>query len=122
VKSPPWSLLLVIAAVWLASSAWRGHVSARDGELLAERMKPGDIRMISSETCPYCLAARRWMTQQGVPFSECLIERDPACLESYQTLGAAGTPTLVVRGQRVLGFDRQRLLDIMKSAEPNRQR
>ena len=113
-KWPPISLLVVVALAWLASAAWRGHVADRDGELLVQRAKPGDIRMISSETCPYCLAARRWMTQEGIPFQECFIERDSTCLADYQALGAVGTPTLVVRGQRVIGFDRARLLEILK--------
>ena len=113
-KWPPISLLAVVAVAWFASAAWRGHVADRDGELLVQRVKPGDIRMISSETCPYCLAARRWMTAQRVPFSECFIERDAQCMADYQALGAVGTPTLVVRGQRVIGFDRARLLEILK--------
>ena len=112
-KWPPLSLLVVVALTALASWAWRGHVAAQDGQQLAQRVKPGDIRMISSETCPYCLAARRWMKQQCVPFSECFIERDAQCLADYQALGAVGTPTLVVRGQRVIGFDRPRVLDIL---------
>jgi hypothetical protein len=33
-----------------------------------------------------------------------------------------GTPTLIVRGQKVLGFDRARILEILEQAEPNRQR
>ena len=113
-SSPPRSLLVVIALSAVASWAWRSHVAAEDGELLAQRVKPGDIRMISSETCPYCLAARRWMTQQGIPFKECFIEREEKCLADYQALGGLGTPTLVVRGQRVVGFDRARLLEILK--------
>jgi glutaredoxin len=113
-KLPPRSLLVVVALAAAASWAWRGHVSAEDGALLAQRVRPGDIRMISSETCPYCLAARRWMTQQGLPFSECFIERDPQCAADYQALGGVGTPTLVVRGQRVIGFDRARLLEILQ--------
>ena len=113
-KWPPLSLLVVVSLTALASWAWRGHVAAEDGELLVQRVKPGDIRMISSETCPYCLAARRWMKQQGIPFKECFIERDAICMGDYQALGAVGTPTLVVRGQRVIGFDRTRLLEILK--------
>ncbi|MEO6279080.1 glutaredoxin family protein [Roseateles sp.] len=113
-KWPPLSLLVVVGLTALASWAWRGHVAAQDGELLAQRAKPGDIRMISSETCGWCTAARRWMTQQHVPFSECFIERDAQCLADYQALGAAGTPTLIVRGQRVIGFDRARLLQILQ--------
>jgi glutaredoxin len=113
-KRVPWSLLLVVALAWLGATAWRGHVAARDGEVLAQRVQPGDIRMISSETCGYCVAARQWMTQQRIPFEECLIERDAQCLADYQALGAVGTPTLMVRGQRVIGFDRARVLDILK--------
>jgi len=113
-KRLPLSLFAVAALAWLASAAWRGHVAARDGEWLAQRVRPGDIRMISSETCPWCLAARRWMTQQRLPFDECFIERDAQCLADYRALGAAGTPTLLVRGQRVIGFDRARLIEILE--------
>ncbi|WP_082536270.1 MULTISPECIES: glutaredoxin family protein [unclassified Roseateles] len=113
-KWPPLSLLVVVGVTVLGSWAWRSHVSAADGELLAQRVKPGDIRMISSETCGWCTAARRWMKAEGVPFSECFIERDAQCLADYQALGGAGTPTLVVRGQRVLGFDRARIIEILE--------
>jgi glutaredoxin len=113
-KWPPLSLLAVVALAWLGSQAWCGHVADRDGELLARHVQPGDIRMLSSETCPYCLAARRWMKQEGIPFQECFIERGSQCLADYQAQGGVGTPTLIVRGQRVIGFDRGRLLEILK--------
>lgn len=119
---PPWSLFVVIAVVWLASWAWRSHVASADGQQLAARVQPGDIRMISSETCGWCTAARRWMTAEGVPFSECFVERDAQCLADYQRLGGMGTPTLVVRGHTVRGFDRARILELTEQAEPNRQR
>ena len=119
-KWPPLSLFVVIAVAWASFWAWRQHVAAADGTALAGLARPGDIRMLSSETCPYCVAARRWMTQQGVPFSECLIERDAQCLAAYQALGAVGTPTLVVRGQRVVGFDRARLIELLSGAPPSR--
>ncbi|MFT7721811.1 MAG: glutaredoxin family protein [Roseateles sp.] len=113
-KSPPLSLLAVIGVAALASWGWRGHVASRDAAQLARHAQPGDIRMISSETCGWCTAARRWMADEGIPFRECFIERDAQCRADYEALGAVGTPTLVVRGQRVIGFDRARLLDILK--------
>lgn len=117
-KLPPLSLLVVIALAALASSAWRGRAASQDGRLLAQRARPGDIRMLSSQTCPYCLAARRWMTAEGVPFSECFIESDARCAADYQASGAAGTPTFIVRGQRVIGFDRMRLIEAAGAARP----
>lgn len=113
---PPRSLLIVIAIAAAAGWAWRSHVSSRDAELLAQHVQPGDIRMISSETCGWCTAARRWMQEEGVPFSECFVERDERCMADYQALGAQGTPTLMVRGQRVLGFDRQRIIELLAQA------
>lgn len=110
----PRSLLLLIAAVFLASWAWRTHVADRDGQDLARLAKPGDIRMISSETCPWCLAAHRWFTENGVPFSECKIERDERCAADYVALGAQGTPTLIVAGRPVIGFDRARILQLLR--------
>ncbi|PZP34428.1 MAG: hypothetical protein DI603_05595 [Roseateles depolymerans] len=112
----PRSLLLLIAVVFVASWAWRGQVARSDGQDLAQLARPGDIRMISSETCPWCLAARRWFKDNGVPFSECLIERDARCAADYAALGAVGTPTLLVRGQRVIGFDRARILQVLREA------
>lgn len=114
----PRSLLVVVAVTALASWAWRGHVAADDAAILRQQARPGDIRMMSSETCPWCLAARRWMTQERIPFQECFIERDATCLADYQALGAAGTPTLVVRGQRVIGFDRQGMVAALAVSPP----
>ena len=111
---PPRSLLVVIALAVAASWAWRSHVASEDGELLAQRVKPGDIRMISSETCGWCTAARRWMQDEGIAFDECFIERDAQCRADYEALGGMGTPTLLVRGQRVLGFDRARIVEILQ--------
>jgi glutaredoxin len=111
---PPRSLLVVIALAAAASWAWRSHVKAQDGELLAQRVQPGDIRMISSETCGWCTAARRWMQDEGIAFDECFIERDAQCRADYAALGGQGTPTLIVRGQKVLGFDRAQIIEILK--------
>jgi glutaredoxin len=51
------------------------------------------------------MKARQYLTEHRIPFEDCLIERDAACLADYKRLGASGTPTLLVRGQRQLGFD-----------------
>lgn len=103
--------LAVIVAVVMggmqAMQAWR---SGDQAEALRAAAKPGDILMISSTTCSYCTRARSWMTEQRVPFTECFIERDRACAATFQRLGGQGTPTLLVRGQTVVGFDRARML------------
>lgn len=112
--------LLGLVAVVLAAGAltawWQGDAARRDAQRLAALARPGDIRMLSSETCVYCAAARRWMTEHRVAFDECFIERDADCRTLYEAAGARGTPTLLVRGQVQLGFDAKRVAVALERA------
>ena len=109
VKSPKLrSLLTVIALVLGVGSAVQGlQAWSRDrlGSRVASSARPGDIHMVSSVICPYCADARAWFTDHGVAFTECFIERDEACASQYRALMAPGTPVMVVRGRRLVGFD-----------------
>lgn len=69
--------------------------------------------MIGSVTCVYCAQARAWFEANRVPYSECLIERDPACAAQYNALMAPGTPVMIVRGKRLLGFSAQAVADAL---------
>ncbi len=111
-------LVVVVALASGGSQWWRSHLAGGMGAQLAAQAQPGDIQMLSSTTCAYCTAARRWMTDQQVPFTECFVERDADCAARYQALGARGTPTLLVRGQLQLGFSPQRVLDGLGAARP----
>jgi glutaredoxin len=93
---------------------WGARHDVALGERLAALAQPGDIRMLSSITCPICTVARRWFEQQGVAHSECFIERDAACRAEFQARQAAGTPLMVVRGVPLLGFDPAQMLAVME--------
>jgi len=108
-------LVVLVLAAGAASTWWRGASERRDGTRLAALAQPGDIRMLSSVTCIYCEAARRWMKSQGVRFDECFVERDAQCQALYAASGARGTPTLLVRGQVLQGFDVLRVIGIIEA-------
>jgi glutaredoxin len=109
-------LVVLVLAVGLATQWWQGAAARSEGERLAALARPGDIRMLSSETCVYCTAARRWMSEQRVAFDECFIERDADCRALYEATTARGTPTLLVRGQVQLGFDARRVIAALERA------
>jgi glutaredoxin len=102
------AVLLLLASG--ASQWWRSHLAGSLGEQMAAAARAGDIQMLSSTHCVFCTRARRWLSDQQVPFNECFIERDAGCAARYQALGARGTPTLLVRGQVQLGFSPQQVL------------
>ena len=111
-------LVLLVVAASAATGWWRDRQAAQVGRELAGVVQPGDIQMISSVSCGFCDSARRWLTTQQLPFTECFIERDADCAARYQALGAQGTPTLRVRGQTQLGFSAERVRDRLQTVPP----
>lgn len=99
-----------VLAVLLGLNGWERLQSERLGTRLAALARPGDVAMISSESCTYCARARAWFGANGVPFAECFIETDAACAARFRALMAPGTPVLLVRGETQVGFSPQRVV------------
>ncbi|WP_338416368.1 glutaredoxin family protein [uncultured Sphaerotilus sp.] len=104
-RSSAVTVLLVGMVAWGLGRVVQTQVRDGQADALRAVARPGDIRMLSSVSCIFCTKARQYLTEHRIPFEECLIEKDTACLADYKRLGASGTPTLLVRGQRQLGFD-----------------
>jgi glutaredoxin len=102
--------LLLFATAWAAWLAWREPAL---GAEVARLAKPGDVRMLSSQTCVYCDSARHWLQTHQVVFEECVIETDATCAAQFNALLAPGTPVMLVRGQSQVGFSPQRVRDAL---------
>ena len=107
-------LAVVVLAITAASQWWAGREAGQVSAQVAALAQPGDIRMLSSETCAICLVARQWMLENRVAYSECLIERDATCRAEFEATRSPGTPVLLVRGQPQVGFSSQRLLQALR--------
>jgi glutaredoxin len=115
-----WASLGAVALLaYLASQWWVASSQRSLGEELAALAKPGDIVMLSSDTCAPCLAARQWLQSHDVRFAECFIERDADCRSQHQASLMPGTPVLRVRGQWQSGFSPERVLRQLRSAAAN---
>jgi hypothetical protein len=117
--NPRAKTLLTLAALLVVTSGgsawWAARQQAELGQQVAALARPGDIRMLSSQTCAICMAAHAWFVAHRIPFSECKIETDAACLREYEAVGSPGTPVMVVRGQAEAGFSPTRLKDRLKA-------
>jgi glutaredoxin len=106
-------LCLAFAMAYVGLRVWRKVESARLDARMVATARPGDIAMLSSTTCSDCAQARQVLEALHVPFNECFIELDAECKARWAALGAFGTPTFVVRDQRVMGFDKKRLVALL---------
>lgn len=97
-------LIGLILAVSAGTQWWQWRQEQALGQRLASLVKPGDIVLISSDTCTYCVQARNYLKAFDVPFTECSIERDAQCAERYRELKSPGTPVVLVKGQAQVGF------------------
>jgi len=105
---------LVVLTISAAGQWWAARHETALGAQVAALARPGDIRMLASETCSICSLARRWFSANQIAFTECLIERDAACRAAFEASAAAGTPVLLLRGQVEIGFNPTRLRDRLK--------
>jgi glutaredoxin len=111
-------LVALVLGIGVANQWWVGRQQAGLGERMAALARPGDIHMLSSETCVICARTRIWLQQHDVSFTECTIETDSACAAQFEAARAPGTPVLLVRGQPQLGFDAQRVIDALQRGAP----
>jgi hypothetical protein len=102
-------LAVLVLAALAAQSWWARHLRASVGAEVAALARPGDIHMLSSDSCGVCDQARRWFITHHVPYTECSIERDSACRAAFDARLAPGTPVLLVRERALLGFSPERL-------------
>jgi len=77
------------------------------------------VVMYATSWCPACRAARLWLTENGIPFVEKDIEKDPAAaaelMQRARTAGlsTSGVPVISVHGKLLQGFDPARIQSLL---------
>jgi len=85
--------------ILLATLLWLMAVPAVAGD-----PKSSDVVLFSQPYCPGCLAAKQFFAEQGVAYREFDISTSDAARDTFERLGAQGTPFLLIDGRRVQGF------------------
>jgi glutaredoxin 3 len=64
------------------------------------------VTMYSTEHCPHCRNAKKWLDQHGVSYEEKRVDTDEDALREFAALKTGGgVPTFVVQGEVLRGFD-----------------
>lgn len=71
------------------------------------------ITVYSTRICPYCVMAKRLLTQKGVRFDDARIDEDPAARARMQERAPAArtVPQIFIGETHVGGFDELAALD-----------
>lgn len=78
------------------------------------------VIIYSTTWCGFCKTEKQWMDALGVKYIEKDIEADPAAHEELLRKNGgtfSGVPVTDVAGTIILGFDRPKLMDALKSAK-----
>lgn len=64
------------------------------------------ITVYTTNTCPYCVMLKNFLTSEGLAFKEVNVQMDQqAANKLVATTGQLGVPQTEINGQWVLGFD-----------------
>jgi len=68
------------------------------------------VSVYSTPTCVYCNAAKEFFKEKGVQYEEFNVATDlPKRTEMVEKSGQMGVPVILVGDQVVVGFDKERL-------------
>ncbi len=72
-----------------------------------------NVIVYTSSTCPYCTLAKNYLSEKGVEYTEKNVQTDKEARKELMAMGHMGVPVLVVNGEEVVGFDKDKLDDLL---------
>jgi len=81
------------------------------------------ITMYSTEWCPVCTRARKWLQFNGISFQELDVEKSDSAERAQRLLNPkGGVPTIDIDGEVMIGFGPEHMQDALRRAAERRAR
>lgn len=68
-----------------------------------------NVTIYTSNTWPHCVTAKEYLSGKGVNYIEKNVQTDPAARRELIKMGFMGVPVIIVDGETIVGFDKNRL-------------
>lgn len=69
------------------------------------------VTLYTTPTCPYCVMAKRFLLENGIPFKEVDLSTNIMEQETvYRATGTLAVPQLNVNGRWIVGYDPARIM------------
>ncbi|MGO1369894.1 MAG: glutaredoxin family protein [Senegalia sp. (in: firmicutes)] len=72
-----------------------------------------NVTVYTSSTCPHCTSAKEYLKEKGVDFTEKNVTTDSAARKELIQKGYMGVPVIIVDGEEMVGFDKNRLEELL---------
>jgi glutaredoxin-like YruB-family protein len=72
-----------------------------------------NVTIYTSSTCGYCTLAKEYLNEKGVNYVEKNIQKDPNSRKELMQKGYMGVPVIIVDGEEIVGFDKNRLESLL---------
>lgn len=73
-----------------------------------------NVVVYTSNTCPYCTLAKNYLSEKGIEYTEKNVQTDKDARKELMSMGHMGVPVLLVDGQEVVGFDKEKLDELLE--------
>ena len=72
------------------------------------------IKVYSTEFCPYCVSLKQFLKQHDIQFEDIDVTKDVSLQEEMiKKSGQMGVPVVDVNGEIIIGFNRDRLIQLL---------
>jgi glutaredoxin 3 len=73
------------------------------------------VKIYTTPTCPFCFLAKEYLKEKGIEFEEVDVSKnEAAAMEMIQKSGQMGVPVIEIDGQIVVGFDKEKIDELLK--------
>lgn len=72
------------------------------------------VTVYTSNTCPYCTMAKDYLKGKEVEFVEKNVQTDKEARSELMAMGYTGVPVICVGDEQIVGFDKNRLDELLK--------
>ena len=72
------------------------------------------VKVYSTPTCPYCIRAKQFLKENNIEFEDIDVSTNQeAAQEIIQKSGQMGVPVLDINGEIVVGFDQDKITQLL---------
>jgi glutaredoxin-like YruB-family protein len=112
--NPPEGKMEVAQAV-VGEAEDKGPGAGPAGEKKVFQVRPGEVTIYTTPTCPWCHKAKAWFRDKKIRYKEVDVTTDKSGLEDMVRIsGQTGVPVIVAGGEVIVGFNQNRLNEIFK--------